>query len=102
MSSPDPLDACATRLRAALDEPALVTDAALQQILSAAIRLYAARADLEDVAPFGPRHVVTANDVMIATTEMLRSVNVQLFELSMWQSLCGMDRPVPPKVETPS
>jgi hypothetical protein len=85
------LPGAAARLRAALTEPGLVEDAALQDVLAAAIRLYAARADLEPVAPFGPHHEVTANDVMIAATEMLRALNLQVFELSMWQTMCGMD-----------
>ena len=81
----------AATLHAALENQSAVEDADLQNILAAAVRLYAARADERAVDPFGPRHNVTANDVMIAVTEMLRAVNVQVFELSMWQSMCGMD-----------
>jgi hypothetical protein len=79
------------QLHAALENQSAIEDADLQTVLAAAVRLYAGRADERPVDPFGPHHNVTANDVMIAVTEMLRAVNVQVFELSMWQTMCGMD-----------
>src|SRR4029079_10022024 len=34
---------------------------------------------------FAPNTQVAATDVMITTTSMLKAVNIQLFELGMWQ-----------------
>jgi hypothetical protein len=83
---------CAARLRAALADPASIADAELQDLLAAAVRLYAAKADERAVAAFRPGQGVTANDVMITATEMLRAVDVQVFELSLWQTMCGVDQ----------
>jgi hypothetical protein len=59
----------------------------VQKLLAMAIRLYAAHYQAGGEAPiFGPMHGVSATDVMVASTEMLKAVNVQLFELGMYQT----------------
>ena len=65
-------------------------DLQLQQAFADAVRLYAARAAERDIAAFPPDAGVTATDVMIAVTAMLKAVNVQVFELGMWQSWAGL------------
>jgi hypothetical protein len=45
--------------------------------------------DNPDYSPICSGTKLTINDVMLVTTEMLHGVNVQVFELSMWQSFTG-------------
>ncbi|RKE68219.1 hypothetical protein DFP91_4589 [Pseudorhodoplanes sinuspersici] len=67
----------------------MISDAALQTILTSAVRAYAARVERGGgLAPFTP-NAVTATDVAITATAMLEAVNVGIFELSMWQSVKG-------------
>jgi hypothetical protein len=67
------------------------SDAEIQSMLAEAVRLYSERAVERDGAlpAFAPDAGVTATDVMVATTAMLKSVNVQIFELGMWQAWAG-------------
>ena len=58
-------------------------------MLADAVRLYAARASERDLAAFPGDAVVTATDVMVTVSAMLKAVNVQVFELGMWQSWGG-------------
>jgi hypothetical protein len=96
MSMPDDLlcadvAAVALRLRAASGDPSLLSDEALQQLLCAAVRLYGQKiVDRQCMRAFPEGGGgVTATDVMIATTAMLHAVNVQMFELGMWQAWTG-------------
>ena len=41
------------------------------------------------VTAFPPEAGVTATHAMLAVTAILKAVNVQLFELGMWQSWSG-------------
>jgi hypothetical protein len=79
----------AERTAAAAD--AALTDAELQALLARAVRLYAQRAEGADapLAAFAPDAGVTATEAVIATTAILKAVNVQLFELGMWQAWSG-------------
>jgi hypothetical protein len=64
-------------------------DADIQALFGAAVRLYAQRAaERDDPLPaFDPLAArVTATDAMLATTAILKAVNVATFELGMWQS----------------
>jgi hypothetical protein len=72
------------------DENAL-TDADIQAMLAASVRLYAERAEAreEPFAAFGPDAGVTATHAMVAITAILKAVNLQLFELGMWQAWSG-------------
>ena len=98
MSSPDRLvvrehadkalrDACA--LIGAARSAEGLDDGDLQSLLGAAVRLYAQRAaEREEPLPaFNAQEAeVTATDAMLATTAILKAVNVATFELGMWQS----------------
>jgi mannose/cellobiose epimerase-like protein (N-acyl-D-glucosamine 2-epimerase family) len=80
-------EACAV-LGAAQTAEAL-DDCAVQALLGAAVRLYAQRAADRDepLAAFDATKAnVTATDAMIATTAILKAVNIATFELGMWQS----------------
>lgn len=58
----------------------------LQKLIAAAARLYAIQFHAgRDIPIFGQAHGVTATDTMVVTTAMLKAVNIQLFELGMWQ-----------------
>jgi len=66
------------------------SDAEIQNALAQAARLYAQRAAERDGAlPAFASDAVTATEVMVTVTAMLKAVNVQLFELGMWQAWAG-------------
>ena len=67
-----------------------LSDSDIQSNLAKAIRLYAERAAERDGAlPAFPADAVTATDVMVTVSAMLKAVNLQLFELGMWQASSG-------------
>ena len=68
-----------------------LSDAEVQVLLARAVRLYAGRvAEREDdLAAFPTDAPVTATEVMVTVTAMLKAVNLQLFELGMWQTWSG-------------
>jgi len=66
------------------------SDAEVQNTLAQAVRLYAERAAERDGAlPAFASDAATATEVMVTVTAMLKAVNVQLFELGMWQAWAG-------------
>lgn len=64
-----------------------LSDAELADVMTAAVRLYAARAEARDAFP-PPLNAgeVTATDVVIAVSEMVRVADINTFDLSMWMS----------------
>ena len=66
------------------------SDAEIQNMLANAVRLYAERsAERDGDLPAFPADAVTATDVMVTVTAMLKAVNLQVFELGMWQAWSG-------------
>jgi len=67
------------------------SDAEIQNMLARAVRLYAERAsDREEALPAFPADVaMTPTEVAVTVTAMLKSVNLQVFELGMWQAWSG-------------
>lgn len=66
-----------------------LSDGDIQALLGAAVRLYAQRAGERDepLPAFSVEAAgVTATDAMLATTAILKAVNVATFELGMWQA----------------
>ena len=60
---------------------------AQQALISALCRLYAANAEAGNRYPVvGGRTAVTATDVMVMCGALLKAVDLQVFELGMWQS----------------
>jgi hypothetical protein len=70
-------------------DDAPVSDAELQGMLTKAVKLYAARLERGPLLAFTPADNVTATEVMVTVSAMLKAVNLQLFELGMWQAWSG-------------
>jgi hypothetical protein len=84
------LGRAADALAAAVSDPGRVADADLRALIASAVRLYAVKAETGMRAPLPPDGGgVTITDAMIAVTDLLHALNVQLFELSMWQAMTG-------------
>jgi hypothetical protein len=66
------------------------SDAEIQDMLAKAVRHYAERAaDRDGALPAFPADATTATEVMVTVTAMLKAVNLQVFELGMWQAWSG-------------
>jgi hypothetical protein len=86
----DALTHAADALAAAVAEPDRVSDAELRALIANAVRLYAVKAEGGMRAPLPPGGGgVTITDAMVTVTDILHALNVQLFELSMWQAMTG-------------
>jgi hypothetical protein len=86
----DILERAAKALAAAIDEPDQIADADLRALIAGAVRLYAVKAANGMRTPLPPENGgVTIDDAMILATDLLHALNVQLFELSMWQAMTG-------------
>ena len=67
-----------------------IPDTLVQEGMTALTRLYATKFQLgERWEPFSENNVVPATAAMIMCTAMMRQVNVEVFELGMWQSWSG-------------
>jgi hypothetical protein len=79
----DRLDVLAGDLLVEAREESLSPES-VQKLMTIAVKLYVARRiSAPELAPFTGGGV-TATDVAVATTQMLRSVNLELFELALW------------------
>jgi hypothetical protein len=67
----------------------LVTAEALQALIAAALRVYGARAEAGEQFTPVPRHSISATDVMVTASGLLRAADLAVFELGMWQSWTG-------------
>jgi|SRR5579883_18497 len=86
----DALARVADLMASAVVDPACIADVDLRKIIAAALRLYAVKAESGMRMPLpADGGGVTVTDAMIAITDLLHSLNVQLFELSMWQAMTG-------------
>jgi hypothetical protein len=67
------------------DATAEVSDVVVQHLLTAGTKLYARKAELErrNFPPLVPQSV-TATDAVVVMGGMLDSVNLSVFDLSMW------------------
>jgi hypothetical protein len=75
----------------ATPDSGVLTDQELAEVMTAAVRLYAARCEARSAFP--PPLVadkVTATEVATAVSEMVRVVDLNMFDLSMWH---GRPRP---------
>lgn len=74
-----------------MSSPDALSNGEIQALLARAVRLYAERAAASDapLAAFPADAQITATDAVVTTTAILKAVNVQLFELGMWQAWSG-------------
>jgi hypothetical protein len=80
----------ADALAAAIGDPDRVPDAEFRVLIANAVRLYAVKAESGMRAPLPPDSGgATITDAMVICTDLLHALNVQLFELSMWQAMTG-------------
>ncbi len=87
MSAPDSI-AAAIKLIADLPPDSDLPTEDLQVALAALIRIYGHRSDTDkSIMPVAGPNSVTATDVMLTVTALMRSVNVQFIELGIWQNM---------------
>ena len=80
----------AEALAAAIGDPGSIGDPELRALIANAVRLYAVKAEGGMRHPLPPGGGgVTITDAMVTVTDLLHALNVQLFELSMWQAMTG-------------
>jgi hypothetical protein len=67
------------------------SDSEIQEMLASAVKLYAQRASECDGAlpAFAPGTQITATEAMVTISAILKAVNLQIFELGMWQAWSG-------------
>jgi hypothetical protein len=79
-------DFCAAA-RAALKrgEPDAISDKTLQQVLTAAVKIYAAKVERRgyDVVPF-PQHAVTATETVVTACGIIRAADLNMFDVAVW------------------
>jgi hypothetical protein len=61
-----------------------VSDAELEQVMTAAVRLYAAKAEADDPPTVVAAERVTPTDVVVTVSALIRAVGLNLWDLSMW------------------
>jgi hypothetical protein len=67
----------------------LLSADALQALIAAACRLYSARTEAGEQFTPVPKHSISATDVMLTASGLLRAADLAVFELGMWQSWTG-------------
>jgi hypothetical protein len=67
----------------------MVTAEALQRLIAAACRVYTARVEAgEPIMPVS-KNSISATDVMVTASGLLKAADLAVFELGMWQSWTG-------------
>jgi hypothetical protein len=86
----DTLKSATETLRAAIGNPESIPDAELRELIVSMVKLYAAKAEngMRKPLPTGGGGL-TVTETMIACTDLLHALNVQMFELAMWQAMTG-------------
>ena len=66
-------------------DPAQVADADLERVLTAAVRLYAAKteSDKPPMQPITPE-AVTPTDIVVTVSDMIKAAGLNLWDVSMW------------------
>jgi len=71
-------------------KPDVLTPEALQALMGAVCKTYAAQVEAGSQAlPLPMRGGATATDVMVTASGLLKAANLAVFELGMWQSWTG-------------
>ena len=62
-----------------------VPSSELQRVLTAAIKLYAAKAEAEEQFPAPvTAEKITPTEIVLVVSELLRAADISLFDLAMW------------------
>src|ERR1700691_2095036 len=66
-------------------EPDAISDHTLQQVLTAAVKVYAAKVERRghDVVPF-PQHSVTATETVVTACGLIRAADLNMFDVAIW------------------
>lgn len=66
-------------------DPAAIADETVQQVLAAAIKMYALKANGREgeIVPFAG-DAVTATEAVVTACAMIRAVDLSLFDVAMW------------------
>jgi hypothetical protein len=66
-------------------EPDAISDRTLQQVLGAAVKIYAAKVERRgyELAPFPP-NTVTATESVVAACGMIRAADLNMFDVAIW------------------
>jgi len=66
-------------------QPDAISDHRLQQVLTAAVKVYAAKVERRghDVVPFPP-HSVTATETVVAACGLIRAADLNMFDVAIW------------------
>jgi hypothetical protein len=67
----------------------LVSTEALQKLIAAACRVYTARLEAGEQMTPVPKNSLSATDVMVTASGLLKAADLAVFELGMWQSWTG-------------
>ena len=67
----------------------VVTPEALQALMAAACRLYTARREAGEQFMLVAKNSISATDVMVTASGLLRAADLAAFELGMWQGWTG-------------
>ncbi|HTH33062.1 MAG TPA: hypothetical protein VL976_01690 [Xanthobacteraceae bacterium] len=67
----------------------LISVEALQKLVAAAARVYTARVEAGERFNPVPHNSISATDVMVTASGLLRAADLAVFELGMWQSWTG-------------
>jgi hypothetical protein len=67
----------------------MVTTDALQALIAAACRVYTARTEAGEQFTPVTRNSISATDVMVTASGLLKAADLAVFELGMWQSWTG-------------
>ncbi len=66
-------------------EPDAISDHKLQEVLTAAVKVYAAKVERRghDVAPFPPARV-TATETVVTACGLIRAADLNMFDVAIW------------------
>ena len=67
----------------------MVTAEALQKLIAAACRVYTARTEAGEQFTPVSKNSISATDVMVTASGLLKAADLAVFELGMWQSWTG-------------
>jgi hypothetical protein len=61
-----------------------VSDAELERVMTAAVRLYAAKAEADETPAVVTPELVTPTDIVVTVSALIRAVGLNLWDVSMW------------------